>query len=113
MRNGVALILAIIALAAAFAIVIGSRLSDQTITALAGAACGVGLAGPIGFGLGMFFGSMRQRNTPTLTQPSPPQVIIVPPTTPLQSTSHSIDYMPAAGPILPTPRSFTIIGDEE
>jgi len=105
-KSGAALVLACISLAVALAIVVGTRLSDQAIAAFAGAACGVGLAGPVGFMLGLLVGANRHRPQPIHT-PSPPQVIVVP----AQPAPHTPAYMPSPNPSLSSPRTFTIIGE--
>jgi hypothetical protein len=104
----------LIALAAGITIAIGSRLSEQTVAALAGAACGIGVAGPAGFGLGLYVGSMRTRARSAAASPPAPQVIVMP-AQPAQmyQAPGSTPYMPAPRPAMPPPRSFTIIGDEE
>lgn len=104
------LIVGFVLLAVGLAVAIGSRLSDQAIAALVGAACGIGLAGPLGVGLGVYIGSTRSHSQSTPT-PTPPQVIVIP--APSSPTPGSPGYSFAPGPILPAPRSFTIIGEED
>jgi hypothetical protein len=99
--------LALLAIGAAIAI--GSRLSDQAVTALAGAVCGIGLAGPIGLALGVYLGSARSRAAQQSHQAQTPQVIVIPPATP---PSHAPAYGQMPGALMPSQRSFTIIGEE-
>jgi hypothetical protein len=111
-KIGVVAAIAIALLAIALAIVIGSRLSDQAVAALAGAACGVGLAGPLGLTLGIYAGAARGRAASQTTHaPLPPQVIVIP--APPAPASNAPAYHPAPGAFLPSARTFTIIGEEE
>jgi hypothetical protein len=112
MKNGGAAIAALVTLGLALFIALGSRLSDQALSALAGAACGIGLAGPIGFGAGLYIGSTR-RHAQTTHAPSPPQVIVVPAPQPLPPAQQAIGYPPVPGAGVTSSRSFTIIGEED
>lgn len=107
MKHGCGVVLAFILLSISAAIIIGQRLSDQTIAALAGVVCGVGLAVPVGITFGMYVASTRQRNQATHT--APPQIIMIP-TPPAQTTNPP---MPSSAhvPMFPMPRSFTILGE--
>ena len=111
-KVGVAAILLVLAIV--LAVVIGSRLSDQVVAALAGAVCGIGLAGPAGVALGVYIGSTRHHRSATPVAP-PAQVIMVP--NPAPSAHQPQQYVPgyhaAPGPSLPRPRSFTIIGEND
>jgi hypothetical protein len=112
-KNGKVAI-ALVVLLAAIVVGLVAQMSDQTVAVLGGAACGIGLAGPLGFALGVLIGMSRARSAPTQA-PSPPQVIVVPPQA-SQPTNSTSGYLPAQGayPPLYTPaRSFTIIGDED
>jgi len=99
-------------LAIGLAIVIGSRLSDQAVAVLAGAACGVGLAAPLGIVLGLYVGMSRAKSQSTQA-PTPPQIVVVPTSPSPSSNAPTLASMPP--PMIPMPRSFTIIGegDEE
>lgn len=104
--------LGLIVLSIAIAIGIGSRLSEQTVAALAGAVCGVGMAAPAGFAFGMYVGSTRARIRSTQTPAQSPQVIVLPTATqaaPHVPTAQQYPFMPR--PAMPAPRSFKIIGD--
>ncbi len=110
MRSGGSFVLMLVLLAIGVAIAIGSRLSDQAVTALAGAACGIGLAGPIGIALGVYVGSARSRAAHQSHQAqTPPQVIVIPPAMP---PSHMPTYSQIPGGLMPIQRSFTIIGED-
>ena len=112
MKIGGVAVIGIALLAIALAIVVGSRLSDQAVAALAGAACGVGLAGPLGLTLGIYAGSARSRAASQATHaPPPPQVIVIP-SAPAPASNAPM-YHPAPGALMPPARTFTIIGEEE
>ena len=108
MKAGGLVIAGFLILTVGLASVIGSRLSDQAIAALAGAACGVGLAGPLGIMLGVIIASTRSRSQSS-HMPATPQVIVFP--APPSPAHGSPGYSFVPGSILPTPRSFTIIGE--
>jgi len=89
-----------------------SRLSDQTMTMLTGAACGAGLVVPFAILGGMYFGSQRAARDRPPAQPQPPIVVMTPPqpsqpATPMLPTWSSVSGMPA-----PSPRQYTILGEE-
>ena len=107
MKSSGVVIVGFLLFAIGSAIVIGSRLSDQAVAALAGAACGVGLAGPVGLALGVYVGSTRAR-APSAHVQAPPQVIVISPAPP---ASNAPGFNPAPGGLMPMPRSFTIIGE--
>ena len=110
MKSGGSFALMLALLAIGVAVAIGSRLSDQAVTALAGAVCGIGLAGPIGLALGAYLGAARSRAAHQSRQAqAPPQVIVIPPATP---PSHAPAYGQLPGALMPIQRSFTIIGEE-
>jgi len=114
MKNGRWLVVGLFVMAAGGAIAIGSRLSEQTVAALAGAVCGIGVAAPGGFGLGMYVGSLRSRARSTTVAPAAPQVIVMP-AQPAQmyQAPGNMPYAAIPRPAIPPPRSFTIIGDED
>ena len=89
-----------------------SRLSDQTMTLLTGAACGAGLVVPFAILGGMYFGSQRAARDRAPAQPQPPIVVMTPPqasqpATPMLPTWSSVSGMPASAP-----RQYTILGEE-
>ncbi len=110
MKTSGVVIVGFVLMAVGLAVAIGSRLSDQAIAALMGAACGIGLATPLGIALGVYIGSTRSRG-PSAHTPATPQVIVIP--TPSAATPAAPGYTSAPGPILPVPRAFTIIGEED
>jgi len=106
---------AFIAFAAALAVMIGSRLSEQTMTLLIGAACGAGLTAPFAILAGMYVGTQRASRDRQSTQPQAPIVVMTPtpqqPATPLlPSWSNYSPAGPAAA--IPVPRQYTILGEE-
>jgi hypothetical protein len=108
MRASGAILVGFALLAIGLAVGIGTRLSDQAVAALAGAACGVGIAAPLGIAIGAYVGSSRARLQPA-QPPAAPQVIVVP--APNAPPLHTPQSYPIAPPLMPAPRSFTIIGD--
>lgn len=97
--------LAFIGFVIVLAVSIGSRLNEQTVTMLMGLMCGAGVALPIGLAVGLFLGDRRRHDREA---PTPP-IVIMP--QPQQSPSSSVPLIQA--PYLsPSPRSFSIIGDD-
>ena len=114
-NSGTAFALAMIAFVVALAIVVGSRLSEQTTTLLMGAACGAGLSVPFAILAGMYFGSQRAAREREAVRPQPPIVVMTPPqqqpTVPMLPMWSSMQ--PAApGMSMPVPRQYTILGEE-
>jgi hypothetical protein len=96
--------LALVGFVITLAVIIGSRLSDQQIALLAGTACGVGIAIPLGIVIGAFVAAQRQRDRGA----PPPIIYMTPPPTP----TSTMPQLPAR--IIPPPsRSFNVIGDSE
>ncbi len=104
MKNASTIIfLALVGFAITLAVIIGSRLNDQQVALLAGAACGVGVAIPLGIVIGAFAATQRQRG-----REAPPPIIYV--TSPSAPTSNA-PLLPARS--MPPSRSFNVIGDSE
>jgi Mn2+/Fe2+ NRAMP family transporter len=112
-RSGASLALAFIAFAAALAVIIGSRLSEQTMNMLVGAVCGAGLIVPFAIVAGMYIGSQRAARDRQTTQPQPPIVVMTPPQTQPSATPLLPAWSTAApGGAMPAPRQYTILGEE-
>lgn len=105
------------AAAATFAItltiLIGERLTDEAIAALAGAVCGVGAAIPASL---LIFAITQRRHDATnrtLTPPQPrmtqPQVMMIPP---MMIPPQSQPSPPATWETASVTRHFTIVGGE-
>ncbi len=115
MKNSVIAGLAFIAFAAAMAVIIGSRLSEQAMTILLGAACGAGLTAPLAIVIGAYIGSQRVRDRQS-AQPQTPIVVMTPPQpqvpqpAPMQTWANLGPMTPAM--IAPSPRQYTILGEE-
>lgn len=110
MKSSSAILIGFLLLAIGLAVVVGPRLSDQVIAALAGATCGIGLAAPLGIAVGVSIGSTRHRAQP-MQPAAPPQVIVMsPPNVQPPHTSPAYPYSPTPLPVIPAPRTFTIIG---
>ena len=110
MKGSVAIVVGFMLLGVGLAVLVGSRLSDQVIAALAGGACGIGLAGPIGVAIGAYIGSTRARGQSTSVPPAP-HVIVIP--SPPSQAPNAPHYPSMSGPWVPAPRSFTVIGEED
>ncbi len=116
MRNwGIAIAIALIVFAGALAAIVGSRLSEQTVMLLAGAACGAGLTTPFAVLGGMLLGAQRAARERQPTPSQPPIVVMTP-----QQQGQAAALLPAWGSshsatlsaTLPEPRQFTILGEE-
>ena len=95
---------------------IGSRLNEQTITVLASLTCGVGVATPIGAAIGWTLRGRRSADRATAL-PQQPVMIMTQPQLPPQTqpgyAAQSINNAwGSAYPSNPSPRQFTIVGEE-
>ncbi len=128
MRN--TLVLAAIAFAVTFAVMIANRLSQEAMAVVVGALCGISASIPVT--LGLFIAATRDRSprvreedanlntTGFPTYPSrpyaaqPPVFVIAPPQQ--QASPYSLNqgqfYLPPAAPPPGAPRDFKIIGEE-
>jgi len=110
-HSGGLIALAFIAFAAALAVMIGSRLSEQTANMLIGAMCGAGLIAPFAVMAGMYIGSQRAVRDRQATQPQQPIVVMTP-----QPQPSAMPMLPtwsaAPGAAMPAPRQYTILGEE-
>ena len=101
MKNAATIVsLAMVVFAAALAVMIGSRLTEQQIALLIGMACGVGVAIPLSVAIGMLIAGPRYRH-----RDAPPPIVYLAqspltPKAPLWPNAYSIP-----------PRSFNVIGD--
>ncbi len=101
--------LAILGFIVTLTVMIIDRLSDQQVAVLIGAACGAGLALPLGLALGAYVATTRRM--PPASPPSPPVIYMTPPpapNTPL-SSPRSIEQTDYAAP---SRRAFNVIGDD-
>src|SRR3990172_6249918 len=111
MRNtGLLAAIVFVAFGVTLAAAVISRLSDQTMTMLTGAACGAGLVVPFAILGGMSLGSQRAARDRPPAQPQPPIVVMTPPqpsqpATPMLPAWSRVSGMPA-----PTPRPSPIPG---
>lgn len=115
MKHSTVLVLGFIAFAGVFAAIVGSRLSDQTMMLLAGAACGAGLTAPFAVLGGMYFGAQRATRDYQPAQPQPPIVVMTPqpqqPTLPALPAWGNV-YPSGLGATAPSSRQYTILGEE-
>lgn len=116
-RSSPALIIGVFGFTLALAIIIGSRLSEQAVSLLMGAACGAGLTAPFAIMAGMYYGSQRatrahQQQTNTAAQP--PIVVMTPPQQPMQPALPQWNnaYHSVPGYSIPERRQYTILGEE-
>jgi hypothetical protein len=98
------------AFAVTLAVVVGNRLSDESLAVLAGAVCGVGAAIPTSL---LIVAVARRRDEPRVQPPMPqgaypPVVVVTPPGG--QQRPNTWDAFP---PSLSAPmqRHFTVVGD--
>lgn len=110
----------VVTFAVALAVVIGQRLSDQAISILAGAVCGVGASIPTSL---MIVWVTRRREETRSREPErptsgmyPPVVVVQPPPQmgygPAQGSGQLSPYgMQHPGAMPPSMREFTVVGD--
>jgi hypothetical protein len=103
--------LVVMAFAVTLAVIVGNRLSDESLAVLAGAVCGVGAAIPTSL---LIVAVARRRDEPRVQPPMPqgpypPVVVVTPPGG--QQRPNTWDAFP---PSLSAPmqRHFTVVGDE-
>ncbi len=107
--------LVVIAFVITLAAMIGQRLSDQAVAVLAGAVCGVGASIPTSL-LIVWVTRRRQeaRSLPPQQNTYPPVVVIQSPPHTGQAALPQGGYMPPyMQPMPPTPREFTVVGEED
>ncbi|HLF27194.1 MAG TPA: hypothetical protein VJG32_12735 [Anaerolineae bacterium] len=113
MKNwGAVIALTLIVFAGALAAAIGSRLSEQAMTILTGAACGAGLTAPLAILTGMYIGSQRATRDRQTTQPQQPIVVVSPPQQQPQPAAPMLPTWSSMSPAMPAPRQYTILGEE-
>lgn len=114
MKARVIALLMLIAFTATLAVIIGNRVSADSLAMLVGVICGMGASVPISIlALWLTRRSSRRDETDYARQHTyPPVVVINPATTTAQQRPSSAYYTP---PMLEqgTSRRFTIVGDEE
>ena len=105
--------LGVVAFAVTLAVYIGTHLSNEAISVLTGAACGVGAMLPAALVGGLALLRRREREQANTTPPMlpqsmyPPVIVVAPPTMNLPSNQSYI-----ATPSMPLPRQFKVIGDD-
>ena len=104
--------LGVVAFAITLAVYIGSHLSNEAMSVLTGAACGVGAVLPAAVIAGLALLRRREREDATRISPQqpiyPPVIVVAPPT--MNATPSNSPYAPT--PPMALPRQFTVIGDD-
>jgi hypothetical protein len=104
----------VVAFAVTLAVVVGQRLSDQAVSILAGAVCGVGASIPTS--LLIIWVSRRQQQQEAsqsnrqMQGVYPPVVVVQPPAQMGGANSSQQAYLPSR--FEPMPREFTVVGGE-
>ena len=107
-KAGPLIALAFIGFAVALAVYIGSHLNGQTVAMLAGTACGVGVALPMGIAAGLYAAAQRRREHNAGAQP--PIVILA---QPAQSPQPPSPQYGAAPPYYPRHPHDNLLRDGE
>ena len=102
--------LVVMAFAVTLAVIVGSRLSNESLAVLAGAVCGVGAAIPTSL---LIIAVVRRREGPREQQTTaqgayPPVVVVTPPG--VQQRPDAWNALPPSWSA-PTQRHFTVVGD--
>ena len=106
--------LGVIAFAVTLAVYIGGRLSDEAMSVLIGAACGVGAMLPAVLIAVLTLPCRRERDESSAARASPsqpmypPVIVVAPPATNTPPAHLPYPAMPPS----PAPRQFTVIGDD-
>jgi hypothetical protein len=103
-------VLIVIAFAVTLAVIVGNRLSDESLAVLAGAVCGVGAAIPTSL---LIVAITRRREEPRSVQPVtpqgayPPVIVVTPPG--VQPRPDDWNVLPSSLRA-PVQRQFTVVG---
>ena len=106
--------LGVVAFAVTLAVYVGTHLSDEAVSVLTGAACGVGAMLPAALVGGLALLRRREREQANTTHSIPPQsmyppvIVVAPPTMNWPQSNQAYLATPSA----PIPRQFTVIGDD-
>jgi len=99
-----------VAFAVSLAVVVGQRLSDQAISVLAGAVCGVGASIPTSLLIAWVTQRRREQRQAQPMQGVYPPVVVVQPPQPSGPAPQQPGYLPPYVP--PTAREFTVVGGD-
>ena len=113
-RAGVVLGLGVVAFGVTLAIYIGTRLSNEAMSVLTGAACGVGVMLPAAILAGLSLLRRREREDTTMRAAPHPQALYPPIIVVAPPAVNSPQPFPPFAPLPPvtSPRRFTVIGDD-
>ena len=113
-RAGVVLGLGVVAFGVTLAVYIGTHLSNEAMSVLTGAVCGVGVMLPAAILTGLSLLRRHEREDTTMRAEShpqamyPPIIVVAPPA--VNPTQPVSPYSPL--PPVASPRQFTVIGDD-
>jgi hypothetical protein len=115
--------LGVVAFAVTLATYVGTHLSNEAISVLTGAVCGVGAMLPAAIIALLALLRRRETQTPTPASPSPaqmgapqypPVIVVAPPALPNASASSGWQGLYQSGFAMPSnERQFSVIGEEE
>ena len=113
-RAGVVLGLGVVAFGVTLAIYIGTRLSNEAMSVLTGAACGVGVMLPAAILAGLSLLRRREREDTTMRAAPHPQALYPPIIVVAPPAVNSPQPFPPFSPLPPitSSRRFTVIGDD-
>ena len=113
-RAGVVLGLGVVAFGVTLAIYIGTHLSNEAMSVLTGAACGVGVMLPAAILAGLSLLRRREREDTTMRAAPHPQALYPPIIVVAPPAVNSPQPFPPFSPLPPitSPRRFTVIGDD-
>jgi hypothetical protein len=103
-----------VAFAVSLAVIIGQRLSEQAVSVLSGAVCGVGASIPTSLLIVWVMHRRQDQEQRSTQQPAPgaypPVVVVQSPPQAGGSPSHQYGYLPPS--VQPARREFTVVGGE-
>jgi len=113
-RAGVVLGLGVVAFGVTLAIYIGTHLSNEAMSVLTGAVCGMGVMLPAAILAGLSLLRRREREDTTMRAAPHPQALYPPIIVVAPPAVNSPQPLPPFSPLPPvvSPRQFTVIGDD-
>ena len=113
-RAGIVLGLGVVAFGVTLAIYVGTHLSNEAMSVLTGAVCGVGVMLPAAILVGLSLLRRRDREDTTIRAAPYPQALYPPVIVVAPPAVNSPQPLPPLSPLPPvvSPRQFTVIGDD-